>query len=108
VSEIILNEPRVRALVGEGEAASVAEHMGMGKKGQGRICAVFSEGKVEGRAVQRLAWQQRPRWSLGRIANSSPFVIFTKFTRIGAPIRKTGGRSPGTPPPARTVSKQDK
>jgi hypothetical protein len=27
VTEIILNEPRVRALIGKGEAASVAEHV---------------------------------------------------------------------------------
>ena len=36
VSEVILNEPRVRALVGQGEAASVAQHMRMGKWGKGR------------------------------------------------------------------------
>jgi hypothetical protein len=29
VSEIILNEPRVCTLVGQGEAASVAQHVGM-------------------------------------------------------------------------------
>ena len=27
VSEVILNEPRIRALIGEGEAASVAQHV---------------------------------------------------------------------------------
>ena len=31
VAEIILNEPRVRALIGKSEAASVAEHVGMGE-----------------------------------------------------------------------------
>jgi hypothetical protein len=35
VSEIILNEPRIRALVGQCEAASVAQHVRMGKQGQG-------------------------------------------------------------------------
>ena len=35
VSKIVLNEPRIRALVGQGEAASVAQHVRMGKQGQG-------------------------------------------------------------------------
>jgi hypothetical protein len=32
VSEVILNEPRIRALIGKSEAASVAQHVGMGGK----------------------------------------------------------------------------
>ena len=55
VPEIILNEPRVRALVGQGEAASVAQHVRMGEQGQGSGGAVFSQGQIDGRAVQRLA-----------------------------------------------------
>jgi len=35
VSEIVLNEPRVRALIGKGEAASVAQHVRMGEQWQG-------------------------------------------------------------------------
>ena len=35
VSEVILSEPRVCALVGQGEAASVAQHVGMSEQGQG-------------------------------------------------------------------------
>ena len=42
VSEVILNEPRIRALVGQGEAASVAQHVRMGKQGQGSGGAVLS------------------------------------------------------------------
>ena len=53
VSEIVLNEPRIRALVGQGEAASVAQHMRMGKQGQGSGGAVFSQGQVHGGSVQR-------------------------------------------------------
>ena len=34
VSKIVLNQPRIRALVGQGEAASMAEHMRMGGQGQ--------------------------------------------------------------------------
>jgi hypothetical protein len=51
--EVILNEPLIRALVGQGEAASVAEHMRMGAKGQGRRGAVFFQKQIDGRAVQR-------------------------------------------------------
>ena len=54
VSKIVLNEPRIRALVGQGEAASVAQHMRMGKQGQGSGGAVFSQGQVHGGSVQRL------------------------------------------------------
>ena len=41
VSEIVLNEPRIRALVGQGEAASVAQHVRMGEQRQGSGGAVF-------------------------------------------------------------------
>jgi hypothetical protein len=34
-SEVILNEPSIRALIGQGEAASVAQHVGMDEQGQG-------------------------------------------------------------------------
>ena len=53
VSKIVLNEPRIRALVGQGEAASVAQHMRMGKQGQGSGGAVFAQGQVHGGSVQR-------------------------------------------------------
>ena len=55
VSEIILNEPRIRALVGQGEAASVAQHVGMGEQGQGSGFAVGFHEQVDGGSVQRLA-----------------------------------------------------
>jgi hypothetical protein len=52
VAEVILNEPRIRALIGQRETASVAEHMGMRENGQGGNSAVFSEGQVDRRTVQ--------------------------------------------------------
>src|ERR1700738_4344929 len=55
MSEVILNEPSIRALIGQGEAASVAQHVGMGEQGQGSGGAVFSQDQVNCRAVQRLA-----------------------------------------------------
>ena len=42
--QVILNKPRIRALVRQGEAASMAQHMRMGKQGQGSGGAVFSQG----------------------------------------------------------------
>jgi hypothetical protein len=54
VSEIILNESRIRVLVSQGEAASVPEHVRMGKQGQGSGGAVFMQGQVHGRSVQQL------------------------------------------------------
>ena len=54
VPEVILNEPRIRALVGQREAASVEQHVGVGKQGQGRGGAVFSQGQIDGGTVQRL------------------------------------------------------
>jgi hypothetical protein len=34
VSEVILNEPRIRAMVGQSEAAGVAQHVRMGEDGR--------------------------------------------------------------------------
>ena len=55
VAEVILNEPLVRDLVGEGEAACMAYHVRMGAKGRGRGGAVFGQAQIDGGAVQRLA-----------------------------------------------------
>ena len=54
VSEIILNEPRISALVGEREAASVAQHVGMSEQGQGSCSAVRYQEQVDGRSMQPL------------------------------------------------------
>ena len=54
VSEVILNEPWIRALVGQCEAASVAQHVWMDEQGQGSGDAAFSQGQVHGRSAQRL------------------------------------------------------
>jgi len=35
---------RVSALVSQSEASSVAQHVRMGKQGQGRVGAIFSQG----------------------------------------------------------------
>ena len=51
VSEVILNEARISALVGQGEAASVAQHVGMGEQGQGSGFAIFSQEQVDGGSV---------------------------------------------------------
>ncbi len=43
VAKVILNEPRIRALVGKSEAASMPEHVGMSEQGQGSCGAVLSQ-----------------------------------------------------------------
>ncbi len=53
--QVILNEPRVRALVVKREAASVTQHVRMSKQGQRSHGAVFLQGEIYGRAVQRPA-----------------------------------------------------
>ena len=47
VSEKILNEPRVGSLIGEGEAASVAQHVRMGNQGQGSGDAVRLQKEID-------------------------------------------------------------
>ena len=42
VPQIVLNEPGVRALVGEGKAAGMAQHVGMHGDGQLGLLAVFA------------------------------------------------------------------
>lgn len=55
VPQVILDEPRIRSLVGKREAASVAKHVRMSEQGQFGGGAVSSQGEVDGRAMQRLS-----------------------------------------------------
>jgi hypothetical protein len=55
VSQIILNEPGIRALAGQREAAPMPEHVGMSREGEGGNLAVVLEGHIDGRAVQGFA-----------------------------------------------------
>jgi hypothetical protein len=52
--EIILNQPGICALVGEGEAAGIAQQWGWASGGRGGP-AVFLHGEIHPRAMQRLA-----------------------------------------------------
>ncbi len=54
VPEIVLTKARVRALVSESKAAGMAQHVGMDGNGEAGLLAVFSQGQVDGRAVQGL------------------------------------------------------
>ncbi len=74
VSEIVLNQPRVRALVGQSEAASVPELVRVRGQVEPGQLAVFADGKpdvapVEGLALladkERLAGRLHPR-TLGK------------------------------------------
>src|SRR5262249_24474351 len=55
VSQIILNQAGIRALIGQSKAAAMAQHMRASMQRQGSRCAVFSEQQIDSRAVQRLA-----------------------------------------------------
>jgi hypothetical protein len=54
VSEIVLNEPGVRTLIGEGIAAGVAQHVGMNRYGQPGQLAIVLQGIIDRRAMQGL------------------------------------------------------
>jgi hypothetical protein len=51
VSKKILNESRVGSLVGQGEAASVAQHVRVGNQGQGGCHAVRLQKQIDCRSV---------------------------------------------------------
>ena len=53
VSEVILNEARISTLVGQGEAASVAQHVGMGEQGQGRAWRARGRGFLSADLIVR-------------------------------------------------------
>src|SRR5947207_2913281 len=83
VAEIILDEPGVGSLVGQGEAASMAQHVGMGREGQGGRLAASVQNQIDGRAVQgpalltdkkRLAGRLHPGALLEPCADGFEFV----------------------------------
>jgi hypothetical protein len=51
----ILNEPRIRSLVGQGKAASVTQHVRVGNEGQGSDNAVRLQKQIDRRPMQRAA-----------------------------------------------------
>lgn len=55
MAEIVLNQPGIRALIGQGEAAGVAEHVGMGGQGQPGPFAIAADGGPDGAAIERRA-----------------------------------------------------
>ena len=55
VSEIVLNQPRVRALVGQGKAARVAQHVRMGFDGQACAPAIVADHHPGGLTAERAA-----------------------------------------------------
>jgi len=67
VPEIVLNEPGVRALIGESKAAGMAQHVGMNGHRELGLLAVFVQQQVDGRTVQGLVLlteEERPPWGL--------------------------------------------
>jgi len=67
MAEKILNQPGIRAAIGQGEAASVAQHVGMGAKGQGGGLAKFLHDVVDSRAVQGRALLANEERLAGRL-----------------------------------------
>ena len=55
VSQIVLNEPGIRALIGQGEAAGMAEHMGVSGQGQPGQFPIMADSRPDGFAVERPA-----------------------------------------------------
>lgn len=55
VPKVVLDQARVRALVGQGEAASMAQHMRVHGQGQSGLFAVFAENHKYGFPAQRPA-----------------------------------------------------
>jgi len=67
VPQIVLNQAGVGALVGEGKATCMAQHVGMNGHRQPGLLAVLAQRQVDGRAVQGLALlaeEERPPWGL--------------------------------------------
>ena len=73
VSEVILNEPRIRALVGQGEAASMAQHVRMGKQGKGSAARALYFRRPAPVAVQRLALLTDKERLAGRLHRARSF-----------------------------------
>jgi hypothetical protein len=64
--QIILNQSRIGSLVGKGKATGVAQHVGMGREGQGGGLAARIEKQINGRTVQRLALLTNKKRLAGR------------------------------------------
>ncbi len=55
MTQIVLNKPGIRALIGQGEAAGMAEHVGMGGQGQIGHFAITADSGPDRLAGQRRA-----------------------------------------------------
>src|SRR5450631_3464028 len=89
MSEIVLNQPRIRVLVGQSEAAGVAQHVGMGEQGQGSGLAVIPQEQIDGRAVQGLA----PLADKERLHARSNLPPGAVFQRKSPNLERDGDRS---------------
>jgi hypothetical protein len=69
--QVILDEPGIGALISQGEAAGMAQHMWMSSQGQGSGCTQFSHGQVDGGPVQRLSPHADKERLAGRIQPSA-------------------------------------
>ena len=67
MSWIVLNQPRIRALVGHGEATSVPELVGVRRKLQARQVAIFAYSKPCSASVKGLAALAHKKSPAGRL-----------------------------------------
>ncbi len=75
VPEIVLDQPGVRAQVGESKAAGMAQHVGMNGNGELGLLDVLVQQQVDGRAVQGLApltEEELPPWGFQAQALHQP------------------------------------
>jgi hypothetical protein len=80
-----LNEPRICALIGKGEAAGMAQHVRISEQRQGSGGTKFPQKQVNGRAVQRFALRAYKERLTGRFhpdAFFQPSVDGSKFVAV--------------------------
>ena len=64
--EVVLNQPRIRALVDQGEAASVTELVRMGRQLKSGLVTVFADRKPGGAPIEGLALLAHKKRPAGR------------------------------------------
>ena len=75
MSEIILNDPGVGSLVGKREAASMTQHVGMGREGQdGGFAANLQLIRAAGRSWTRMP-AARGRSTMGMESETNRFLL---------------------------------
>ena len=86
VSQIILNEPRIRALVGEGKAARMTQHVRVGLHGQSCALAIGADrqpGRLTAERASAFTEKERIRLRFHSRPRNQPSL----FRRPRVPVR---------------------